>query len=76
MALSISSAIAWDGFLDLVMQVETENLVPEEGKESYTVLTREINDGIEFMGEDEIIIWPHYPGRIFPHESTAGSLHA
>ena len=71
MALSISSAIAWDGFLDLVVQVETENLVPEECKESHTILTREINDGIEFMGEDEIIIWPYYPGRIFPYESTA-----
>jgi hypothetical protein len=74
-ALSISSAIAWDGFLDLVAQVETENLAPEECKDGYTVLTRETNDGVEFMGEDEIIIWPHYPGRIFPYESTAEGHH-
>jgi len=75
-ALSISSAIAWDGFLDLVVQVEIENFVPEECKDGYTVLTRETNDGVEFMGEDEIIIWPHYPGRIFPYESTAGASRA
>jgi len=52
---------------------ETENLVPEELKNGYTVLTGETNDGVEFMGEDEIIVVPNCSSNIFPHESTAGS---
>jgi len=55
------------------VQVETENLIPEKFQGGYVVLIGRTNDSVEFMGEDESIVWPNYPGRIFPYESTAVS---
>jgi len=47
-----------DGLLDLVIQVETENLNPEEFQDGYAILTGETIDGIAFQGVDEITIVP------------------
>jgi uncharacterized delta-60 repeat protein len=47
-----------DGFLDLVIQVETENLDPNQFQDGYASLTGETYDGVAVIGWDEIRIVP------------------
>jgi len=47
-----------DGLLDLVVQVETENLNPEEFQNGYAELTGETYDGVAIVGRAEITIVP------------------
>ena len=47
-----------DGLLDLVIQVETENLDPDQFQDGFAVLTGTTFDGEEFLGLDEITIVP------------------
>jgi len=47
-----------DGLLDLYLQVETENLNPDELQDGYAYLTGETYDGVKVVGCDEITIVP------------------
>jgi parallel beta-helix repeat protein len=47
-----------DGLTDLVVQVEAENLNPENVQEGFAVLTGQTNDGTHIEGMDEIILVP------------------
>jgi hypothetical protein len=47
-----------DGLLDLYVQVETENLNPDEFQDGYAYLTGETYDGVKVIGCDEITIVP------------------
>jgi len=47
-----------DGLLDLYVQVETENLNPDELQDGYAYLTGETYDGVKVLGCDEITIVP------------------
>jgi hypothetical protein len=47
-----------DGLMDLVCQVETENLDPEQLQEGYAILTGSTYDGQAIEGSDEITIVP------------------
>ena len=47
-----------DGLMDLVCQVETENLDPDQLQEGYAVLTGSTYDGQAIEGSDEITIVP------------------
>jgi hypothetical protein len=47
-----------DGLLDLVVQLETENLDPNEFQDGTVVLEGRTFDSLPFRGEDEIVIVP------------------
>jgi len=47
-----------DGLIDLVVQVETENLDPEQLQDGYAIVSGSTSDGIAFEGQDEISIVP------------------
>ena len=47
-----------DGLMDLVVNVETENLNPDELQDGYAWLTGETYDGVPVVGCDEITIIP------------------
>lgn len=47
-----------DGLLDLVVQVETENLDPNQFQDGVAILEGRTFDGLPFRGEDEIVIVP------------------
>ena len=47
-----------DGLMDLVCQVETENLDPDQLQEGYAILTGSTYDGQAIEGSDEITIVP------------------
>jgi hypothetical protein len=47
-----------DGLTDLVIQVETENLDPDEFQDGYAILRGETYEGVPFEGFDEITIVP------------------
>ena len=47
-----------DGLVDLVLQVETENLDPNQFQGGLATLTGETYDGLPFEGSDEITIVP------------------
>ena len=47
-----------DGLLDLVLQVETENLIPGEFQDGSVTLAGDTYEGEEFEGTDEIVIVP------------------
>lgn len=47
-----------DSLLDLVVQVETENLVQGQFQDGYAILEGRTFDGLPFRGQDEIVIVP------------------
>jgi hypothetical protein len=51
-------AVHGDGLTDLVCQVETENLDPDQFQDGYALLTASTYDGQPIQGRDEIIIVP------------------
>ena len=57
-ALAHAEDVNWDGLLDLVSQVVTEQLLLEAG-DSIAVLEATTFDGIDIRGEDSVNIIPY-----------------
>ena len=47
-----------DGLMDLVVQVETENLQPDQFQDGYAYLMAQTYDGVEIEGSDEVTLVP------------------
>jgi hypothetical protein len=57
--MSHAEDVNGDGLLDLVIQVETENLNPDEFQDGYAIISGETIDGVAFQGLDEIVLVPN-----------------